>query len=83
MSKTLRHASRFPIFQRLWKPAVITGTAVVVWWDEIMLFGEEILALISLFIMAGVLYILDIFMFKSRFPRHEDPQETVDKKYRN
>ena len=61
--------------QRLWKPAALTGaggTAVVVWLEEIMLFAQEILALIFLPILAGVIYLLDIFMFKSRTPRRED-----------
>ena len=86
MSKTLKLASRFPIFRRLWKPAVVTGvggTAVSVWWDEIVMFGEEILALVLLPIMAGALYLLDIFIFKSRLPRREDFQNTDNRKSRN
>ena len=83
MYKTLKHASRFPIFRRLWKPVVVTGAgsaAVAVWWDEIVMFGEEILALILLPIMAGTLYLLDIFIFKSHLPRREDFQNTDNKK---
>jgi Ca2+-transporting ATPase len=69
MSHHSTQAPRFPILGRLWKPAVVTGAggaALIIWLDEIMLFGQEILALIFLPILAGVLYLLDIFIFKSR-----------------
>jgi hypothetical protein len=75
MSSHSTHSPRFPIFRRFWKPAVVTGaggTAVAVWFDEIVIFGQEILALILIPIMAGVVYLLDIFIFKSRMPRHEE-----------
>ena len=75
MSNHSTHSHRFPIFRRRWKRAVVTGaggTVVAIWLDEIVMFGEEILALIFLPIMAGVIYLLDIFMFKSRMPRRED-----------
>ena len=61
--------------QRFWKPAALTGaggTAVAIWLEEIMLFAQEILALIFLPILAGVIYLLDIFMFKSRLPKREN-----------
>jgi hypothetical protein len=76
-----RH-SRFPMFRRLWKPAAVTGaggTAVVIWFDEIVMFGEEILALIFLPILAGIIYLLDIFIFKSRMPRHENLETPDDR----
>ena len=75
MSNHSMHFPRFPIFRRLWKPALVTGaggTAVAIWFDEIMLFSEEILGLIFLPVMAGVIYLFDIFLFKSRMPRRED-----------
>jgi hypothetical protein len=69
------HPIRFSIFRRFWKPAAITGaggTAVAIWYEEILMFSQEILALIFLPIMAGTIYLLDIFIFKSRTPRRED-----------
>jgi hypothetical protein len=66
------HHARFPILRRLWKPAAITGAggaALTMWLDEIMMFSQEILALILLPIMAGVIYLLDILMFKDRMPK--------------
>ena len=61
--------------QRFWKPVTLTGaggTAAAFWLEEIMLFAQEILALIFLPILAGIIYLLDIFMFKSRMPKRED-----------
>ena len=71
MSQTHRSS----IFRRLLKPAVVTGaggTAIAVWFEEITLYVEGILALIFLPIMAGVIYLLNIYIFNSRMPRRED-----------
>ena len=75
MSNYSSHSPRFPLFRRLWKPAAVTGaggTAVAVWFEEIIAFGAEILALIFLPVIAGAIYLLDILIFKSRMPRRED-----------
>lgn len=78
MFKNPAHSPRFSRLRRLWKPAVVTsagGTATAIWFEEILRFGEEILALIFLPIMAGIIYLLDIFMFKSQAPHVEDKKE--------
>lgn len=75
MSHHSVHHTHFPIFRHLWKPAALTGAggaAVAIWLDEIMRFGEDILALIFLPIMAGVIYLFDILIFKACVPRRED-----------
>jgi hypothetical protein len=62
------------IFRRWWKPATATGasgTAVVIWFEELMLFATEIVTLISIPILAGAIYLLNILMFKTRMPRKE------------
>lgn len=67
--------SRSSIVRRFWKPVAATGaggTAVVIWFEEMMLFVQDILALIFLPILAGIIYLLNIFAFKSRMPRRED-----------
>ena len=69
------HSWHFPTFRRLWKPAAVTGaggTAVAIWFEEIIALGADILALIFLPIMAGLIYLLDILMFRSRTPKRED-----------
>ena len=66
--------------RRFWKPVAVTGaggTAVAIWLEEILLFGEEILALIFLPVIAGLVYLLDIFIFRSRLPRREDLDKHV------
>ena len=81
MPNSSTHALRFPIFKRLWKPAAVTGaggTAFAIWFEEIIAFGAEILALILITIMASVIYLLDIFIFKSRLPRREDIENKND-----
>ena len=81
MSNHSTQPSRFPILRRFWKPAAVTGaggTAIAVWLDEIMIFGEEILALIFLPILASLIYLLDILIFKSRMPQRKDLKNTKD-----
>ncbi|MCA2000546.1 MAG: hypothetical protein LDL51_01640 [Chloroflexi bacterium] len=66
---------RFPVVRRFWKPVAATGAggaAVALWFEEMMLFVQDILALIFLPILAGIIYLLNIFAFKSRMPRRED-----------
>jgi hypothetical protein len=74
MSNHSTHSPHFSFFRWLWKPVAVTGvggTAIAYWFEEIVMFGEEILALIFLPIMAGVIYLLDILIFKSRMPRRD------------
>ena len=83
MTQLPTQAHRVSILRRYWKPAAITGaggTAVVVWFDELLLFGEEILALIFLPLLAGVIYLFDTFVFKSRLPRREDVDNPTNQK---
>jgi hypothetical protein len=67
-----------PIFQRFWKPAVATGaggSAVAVWFEEILIYGEEILGLVFLSIAGGLICLFNIFVFKSRMPRRKDLED--------
>ncbi len=73
---------RSPMLRRYWKPVVATGaggTAAAIWFEEILIYSEEILALIFLPIMAGVIYLFNIFVFKSRMPRREDLDQAKEK----
>jgi hypothetical protein len=82
MSHPSPHSPRFLSFRRLWKPAAFAGaggTVIAIWLDEIVMFGAEILALIFLPILAGVIYLLDILIFKSRMPQREDLEINVNK----
>jgi hypothetical protein len=78
MFHSTKTAPRFPIFRRIWKPAMVTGAggaAISIWWDEIVAFGDGVVGLIILPIMAGIVYLLDMFFFKSRMPEPKDWQE--------
>lgn len=75
MSHLPTQTHRVSFLRRYWKPVAITGaggTAVVVWFDDLLMFGEDILALILLPLLAGVIYLFDTYLFKSRVPRSED-----------
>jgi hypothetical protein len=76
-----RKSSRLPLFRRLWKPAAATGaggTMIAIWFEEILLFGQELLALIFLPLIAGAIYLLDNFIFRSRMPKREDLKNAND-----
>lgn len=78
MSTSNVSPTKTTLFRRLWKPAVVTGASgatLSLWIEEIILFGQEILALIFLPIMAGLVYLLDILIFKSRMPKKEDVEQ--------
>ena len=82
MPTSATHSHRFLLGRRLWKPAAVTGaggTAIAVWFEDILLFSQEILALVFLPIIVGVIYLLDIFIFKSRMPCREDLNDINDK----
>lgn len=82
MSNQSKLSHLFPIFRRFWKPAVATGaggTAVAVWFEEILMFGEEILALVFLSIVGGLMYLFNVYIFKSHMPRREDFENTNDR----
>ena len=75
MSHLPAQTHRVSFLRRHWKPVAVTGaggTVVAIWFDEIFLFGEEILVLVFLPLLAGVIYLFDTFVFKSRLPRRED-----------
>jgi hypothetical protein len=72
------HSSRPPELRRLWKPAA--GIGVAVWLEEILAFGQEIIAVIFLPLSAGVIYLLNAFLFRSRMPTREDLKPTNDRR---
>ena len=68
--------------RKYWKPALATGaggTSVVLWFEEILLFLEElivfgldVLAVLVLLLLAGPIYLFNHFVFKSAMPSVED-----------
>ncbi len=79
----MSHTSNPTGLRRIWKPvAVISagGAAAAAWLEEIILFAEDILAILFLPIIASVLYLFNHYVFKSRHPRRKDNSQSGDKK---
>jgi len=68
------------IFQRLWELASIATT---VWFKDVMMYIESILALLFIIIMASVIYLFDIYVFNSRTIRYEDGKKLKALEKRN
>lgn len=61
--------------KKYWKPALVTGaggTSLVLWFEEILLIGLDLLALLALFLVVGPIYLFNHFMFKLATPKPED-----------
>jgi hypothetical protein len=75
----MSQGKRSSIIRRFWKPVAISGaggSATAIWFEEIILHAEAILAMIFLPILAGVICLLNIFIFRSHMPRPEDLHTT-------
>jgi hypothetical protein len=82
MSNHPTHSPQASVFRRMWKPAFVTGAGgatLAFWFDQIVMFGEEFLALVFLPILAGVIYLYDILLFRSQTPRCEDMKKPDNK----
>jgi hypothetical protein len=61
--------------RKYWKPALVTGaggTSIVIWFEEILLIGLDILAVFVLLLLVGPIYIFNNFVFKSQTPTIKD-----------
>jgi hypothetical protein len=75
MTNLPKPATCFLRFRRLWKPVVATGTggtALVIWFEEILAFVTEFIGVIILPILAAIIYLFNIFLFKSFEPKGDD-----------
>ncbi|MEZ0396631.1 MAG: hypothetical protein ABWK53_09420 [Anaerolineales bacterium] len=65
--------------RRLWKPALATGaggSAILIWIEEILALAVEIISLVLVAILGGLIFLFNHLVFKNRFPRKEDLQNT-------
>ena len=65
------------ILKKYWKPALVTGaggTSLFLWFEEIVVLGLDVLAVLALLILAGPIYVFNQFVFKSALPRREDKE---------
>jgi hypothetical protein len=61
--------------RKYWKPALATGaggTSIVIWFEEILLLGLDILAILAVIVVTGPILLFNHFMFKSAIPGKED-----------
>ena len=75
MSNHPSPVSRFPGFRKLWRPALATGaggTTLAIWFEEIVAFATEFIGVLLLPLLAGLIYLFNIYVFKSAMPRAED-----------
>ena len=59
------------VVRKYWKPALITGaggTSAIVWFEEILLFGLDILAVLALLLVTGPILLFNHFVFKAAMP---------------
>ena len=61
--------------RKYWKPVLATGaggTSIIIWFEEILLFGLDILAVLSVLLVTGPILLFNHFVFKSATPTLKD-----------
>jgi hypothetical protein len=61
--------------RKYWKPALVTGaggTSIVIWFEEILFIGLDILAVLALLLLASPIYLFNYFVFKLATPTLKD-----------
>ena len=61
--------------RKYWKPALATGaggTSLILWFEEIILIGLDILAILAVLLVTGPILIFNHFVFKSTTPTLKD-----------
>ena len=61
--------------RKYWKPILATGaggTSLILWFEEIVIFGLDILAVLALLLLAGPIYLFNEYVFKSAMPTLKD-----------
>ncbi len=61
--------------RKYWKPAIVTGvggTSLFIWFEEIIILGLDILAVLALLLLAGPIYLYNYFVFQSATPTLKD-----------
>lgn len=61
--------------RKYWKPVLATGaggTSLILWFEEILVFALDFLAVLSLILLAGPIYLFNHFVFNSAAPKMKD-----------
>jgi hypothetical protein len=75
MSNHPSSVSRSRGFRKLWKPVLTIGTGgttLAIWFEEIVAFAVEYIGVLFLPLLAGLIYLFNIYIFKSATPRADD-----------
>jgi hypothetical protein len=81
MSNQPNPISGLPRLRKLWKPVIATGvggTTLAIWFEEIIAIMAEFIGVIAIALMAGLIYLFNIYIFKSAMPRREDIQDKTN-----
>jgi hypothetical protein len=73
--------TRAPRRRRSWKPAAaITagGAALVAWFEGIIATAVEFIGVIFMFMVAGVIYLFNVYVFNSAAPKADDRKKEVE-----
>lgn len=61
--------------RKYWKPALATsvgGTSIAIWFEEIILLGLDILAILAVLVVTGPILLFNHFVFKAATPTLDD-----------
>jgi hypothetical protein len=75
MNHNSSSSSRLRRWRRWGLPVAATGaggTATVIWFEEMVAFATEFIGVLVLPILAGVIYLFNIYLFKSAMPKADD-----------
>lgn len=79
MSPESCQTSRPSLIRRFWKPTLATGaggSAILIWFEEILALAVEILSVVLIAVLGGLIFLFNHLVFKVRTPRREDLQNT-------
>ena len=82
MSNHPHPVSRFSRLRKLWKPALAGGAggaSLIIWFEEIIALAVEFISVIVLTLMAGLIHLYNIFVFKSAMPGSDDLKKSKHK----
>ena len=81
MSSTSKAKMDFTKVGHYWKPAMATGTggtALIVWFEEIIAFATEFIAVVFLPVLVGLIYLFNILVFNEFEPKKADLNRTKE-----
>jgi hypothetical protein len=65
-----------PRHWRRWASPMATfgavGTTLVIWFEEVVAFATEFIGVILLPILVGIIYLFNVYVFKSAMPKADD-----------